>query len=74
MGEKSRNSGLWVKMKPEYTDEFGEMDFIVLAAAYAHGHQRAGFLSKFMLGVAIPTTDGSLPTQFTPVCRASTQV
>lgn len=54
-------------MKPEYSDQSGDMDLIVLAAGYANGQMRSGLLSKFLVGVAVAKGDGSPPTEFAAV-------
>lgn len=69
IGSKSRLSNLWIKMKPEYSGETDDLDLIILAAGYAHGKMRAGLLSKFLVGVAVPTLDGSPPTKFYAISR-----
>ena len=69
IGEKSRKKCLWVKMKPEYSDETADMDLIILGAGFAQGRMRSGLLSKFLVGVAVPSADGSPPTQFYPITR-----
>lgn len=69
IGEKSRKKCLWVKMKPEYSDQTSGLDFIILGAGFAQGRMRSGLLSKFLVGVAVPTADGSPPSQFYPISR-----
>lgn len=71
IGEKSRKKCLWVKMKPEYSDQMSGLDFIILGAGFAQGRMRSGLLSKFLVGVAVPTADGSPPSQFYPISRVS---
>ncbi|CAN0389132.1 unnamed protein product, partial [Discosporangium mesarthrocarpum] len=51
LGEKSRHSGSWVKMKPEYSDQTSDMDLLILAAKHGDGPSRAGVLSSFIMGV-----------------------
>lgn len=69
VGDKSRNDARWVKMKPEYSDQTADLDLLILGAAFASGKMRSGLLSKFILGVAVPTDDGGPPTQFWPITR-----
>lgn len=69
LGDKSRKCGLWVKMKPEYSDQTADIDLIVLAGGFASGAMRSGLLSRFLLGVAVPTADGSPAKKFWPVTK-----
>lgn len=48
----SRNDD-WLKVKPEYMDEFGEsLDCVVIGAYYGSGH-RGGTLSSFLCGLRV---------------------
>lgn len=70
IGVGSRKKALWVKMKPEYSEQTGDLDLLILGAGFADGKMRSGLLSRFLLGVAVPNADGSSPpTKFWPVTR-----
>lgn len=71
IGESSRKSALWVKMKPEYSDQTEDMDLLILAAGFADGKMRSGLLSKFLVGVAVPTEEGQQRKQFYALVRVS---
>lgn len=71
IGDKSRKCALWVKMKPEYSDQTEDMDLIILAAGFANGKMRSGLLSKFLLGVAVPTEEGQPRRDFFALTRVS---
>ncbi|KAL3417729.1 DNA ligase I [Phlyctema vagabunda] len=50
----------WLKVKPEYMEEFGEsLDCIVIGGYYGSGH-RGGRLSSFLCGLRV---DSSMPSQ-----------
>eukprot|EP00904_Undaria_pinnatifida_P001070 jgi/Undpi1/10964/HiC_scaffold_30.g13265.m1 len=69
IGVGSRKLALWVKMKPEYSEQTGDLDLLILAAGFANGRMRSGLLSRFLLGVAVPSADGSPPSKFWPITR-----
>lgn len=70
IGVGSRKRALWVKMKPEYSEQTADLDLLILGAAFANGKMRSGLLSRFLLGVAVPNADGSSPpTKFWPITR-----
>lgn len=71
IGDKSRKCALWVKMKPEYSEQTEDMDVIVLAAGFANGKMRSGLLSKFLVGVAEPNEEGKPRKTFYPIARVS---
>lgn len=72
IGEGSRKTALWVKMKPEYSDQTEDVDLLILAAGFANGKMRSGLLSKFLVGVAVPTEeDGQTRKQFHALVRVS---
>lgn len=56
-------------MKPEYSEQTGDLDLLILAAGFANGRMRSGLLSRFLLGVAVPSADGSPPSKFWPITR-----
>ncbi|CAM9475934.1 unnamed protein product [Pylaiella littoralis] len=73
IGEGSRKTALWVKMKPEYSDQTEDVDLLILAAGFANGKMRSGLLSKFLVGVAVPTEeDGQTRKQFHALVRVGT--
>ncbi|CAM9127479.1 unnamed protein product [Scytosiphon promiscuus] len=72
LGDKSRKCALWVKKKPEYSDQTEDMDLLVLAAGFANGKMRSGLLSKFLLGVAVPTEEGKRRREFYALVRVGT--
>lgn len=52
LGEKSRSSAHWMKMKPEYGDSLEDLDVLVLAAYYGEGQNMRGEgLSTFLCGL-----------------------
>eukprot|EP00752_Nemacystus_decipiens_P016381 g14643.t1 len=72
LGDKSRKAALWVKMKPEYSEQTEDMDVIILAAGFANGNMRSGLLSKFLVGVAAPSEEGKPREKFYPIARLGT--
>eukprot|EP00903_Cladosiphon_okamuranus_P009258 g8834.t1 len=72
LGDKSRKSALWIKMKPEYSGQTEDMDVLILAAGFANGEMRSGLLSKFLVGVAAPNEEGKPRKTFYPVARVGT--
>lgn len=69
IGEGSRKSALWIKMKPEYSDQTEDVDLLILAAGFANGTMRSGLLSKFLVGVAVPTEEGQPRKRFHALVR-----
>ena len=48
----------WLKVKPEYMQEFGEsLDCVIVGGYYGSGH-RGGRLSSFLCGLRVDTFDG----------------
>ncbi|CAM9320873.1 unnamed protein product [Ectocarpus sp. 12 AP-2014] len=72
IGDKSKKTPLWIKMKPEYSDQTEDMDLLILAAGFANGKMRSGLLSKFLVGVAVPNEDGQPRKEFYPLARVGT--
>ncbi|KAH7041239.1 ATP dependent DNA ligase domain-containing protein [Microdochium trichocladiopsis] len=67
----SRNDD-WVKVKPEYMDEFGEsVDVVVIGGFYGSGH-RGGNLSSFLCGLRATENDieaGANPEKHYSFCK-----
>ena len=36
LGKKSRQTGSWMKMKPEYGDQISDLDLLILGAYYGN--------------------------------------
>lgn len=62
LGEKARALQLWIKMKPEFSDQTTNLDVIVLGAYYSEGKRRSGRIASLLVGVAEPQTRGSQKT------------
>eukprot|EP01034_Spumella_vulgaris_P024412 gene24412-30756_t len=59
LGEKSRGTGSWVKMKPEYGDQTEDLDLLILGAYYGEGTgMRGEGLSTFLCGVRDDSNNG----------------
>ncbi len=69
MGNKSRKRALWVKMKPEYSDQTEDVDLLILAGGYAEGSVWSGLLSNFIVGVAQPAEEGQKRKFFYGIAR-----
>lgn len=67
----SRNDD-WVKVKPEYMDEFGEsVDVVIIGGFYGSGH-RGGNLSSFLCGLRVTENDieaGANPEKHFSFCK-----
>ena len=46
VGNKSRKSGSWIKLKPDYTDDIRHMDLIVLGGLMRQGETWSGYPSR----------------------------
>lgn len=69
LGEKSRYSAQWVKMKPEYGDQTEDLDLLILGAYYGEGMGLRGKgLSTFLCGVR----DDRRPDLYHTVCKVGT--
>ncbi|KAG9243105.1 hypothetical protein BJ878DRAFT_568736 [Calycina marina] len=63
----NERNDMWMKVKPEYMDEFGEnLDCVVIGGYYGSGH-RGGYLSSFLCGLRADQNDiskGADPEKF----------
>eukprot|EP00636_Phaeomonas_parva_P000523 CAMPEP_0118872604 /NCGR_PEP_ID=MMETSP1163-20130328/14727_1 /TAXON_ID=124430 /ORGANISM="Phaeomonas parva, Strain CCMP2877" /LENGTH=992 /DNA_ID=CAMNT_0006807807 /DNA_START=31 /DNA_END=3009 /DNA_ORIENTATION=+ len=52
LGEKSRRTHSWVKLKPDYSSKLGEyVDCLVLGGMYSTGTRRGGKITTLLVGV-----------------------
>ena len=79
LGERSRNTKHWVKLKPEYLDTLaGYLDLIVLGGYYSSSSRkngRQGLISHFLLGVKDDTVNEDTPDsdlKFHTLCKVGT--
>ncbi|GLG98951.1 DNA ligase 4 [Gryllus bimaculatus] len=63
----NRKAG-WYKIKPEYTEGLMDhLDTIIMGGYYGEG-RRSGFISHFLVGLAVPNTEGD-PVEFHSLTR-----
>ena len=79
LGERSRSTKYWMKLKPEYMDTLaGYLDLIVLGGYYSSSSRRggrSGLISHFLLGVKADSVSRDTPEeklQFHTLCKVGT--
>jgi DNA ligase-4 len=63
--------GGWFKIKPEYVGGLmDELDVCIIGGYFGVG-RRAGMMSHFLCGVAVPSPEGEHPAVFQSFCKVS---
>lgn len=69
LGEKSRSTSYWVKMKPEYGDHAADLDLLILGGYYGEGQNLRGQgISTFLCGIK----DDNNPNLYQTLCKVGT--
>ncbi|XP_035224665.1 DNA ligase 4-like [Stegodyphus dumicola] len=64
-----RKGGGWLKVKPDYIDNLmDELDLLIIGGYFGEG-RRSSYISHFLLGVAVPDSNGDEPKCFHSFCK-----